>query len=192
MHDPHILRTGYTFERCLEEFPDERFELIDGSVFMTPPPSYHHQEISANLVGELWSLLKNSEKGCRVYHAPTGLFFDNNGINKASGYVEPDLFIMCARTYKDGFVVGIPQLIIEILSPSTNKHDKIVKLNLYQKHKVNEYWIIDPANEMIDVYLLQDDRYQFPITYTKEDSLPVMLSELPKMIIDLKNIFNCG
>ncbi len=70
--------TGYTFERCIKDFPNERFELLDGTAYLMTPPSHVHQEISSNLVGELWSYLKRTKQPCRIYHAPTGLFFDED------------------------------------------------------------------------------------------------------------------
>jgi Uma2 family endonuclease len=74
-------------------------------------------------------------------------------------------------------VVGVPHLIIEILSPSTSKHE--LKMNLYQANQVAEDWIVDPSNEMIDVYNFRDGAYQFPIFYTKTDSLTISLYKQP-------------
>ncbi len=190
MENKQNVRHGYTFGQCLKEFLEDRFELVDGSVYFMTPPSHIHQEASVNLVGELWSYLKKTNTNCRIYHAPTGLFFDEDAeIQTSSNYVEPDVFLICPRKYVDGFVVGVPHLIIEILSPSTSKHDKITKMNLYQKYLVPEYWIVDPANEMIEVYQLKDGQYQFPVTYTKEDKLTFALYE-NQFVIELQNIFN--
>lgn len=83
--------------------------------------------------------------------------------------------------------MGVPDLIAEILSGATAKKDKTVKYNLYQKVGVKEYWIVDPANEFIDVYLLKGDRYEASGTYFKDDSIPVNIFD--GFSIDLKNVF---
>lgn len=148
-------RERFTFADCLAWDEDERVELIYGEVFMMAPPSSRHREISVELTRQLANFLEG--KRCRVYSAPFGVrLFEQDGDEPedVDTMVEPDISVVCDRSKIDERgCKGPPDLIIEILSPSNRRHDRLVKLNLYQHAGVREYWIVDPDTQSVQVFL---------------------------------------
>lgn len=150
-------------EISLEEFFSLRekstqvMEYIDGTVFMSPSPSIKHQRISGKLYVQLAEVLENSE--CEVFAAPTDIELNDEGKNETH-IVIPDLSVICD---KNGFAetkyVGVPNLIIEIISPSNQSHDLVYKLNLYEKFGVKEYWTVNPLINHIQVFFLEEGQY---------------------------------
>lgn len=185
---PHDHST-LTYEEYLKLNEEIRFEVIDGQVYnMTPAPSTKHQAIQRELLTEFNLFLRG--KSCSVFGSPIDVCFSENDhdIRKIKEWVEPDLVIVCdKRKIHEKRIVGAPDLIVEILSKSTAKKDKFIKFNRYQKERVQEYWIVDPIHESIDVYLLENGLYQHNGIYFKDDAIPVQLFE--GFMIELKNIF---
>lgn len=146
------------FEKSQNE-TDKILEYIDGLVYMSPSPSIKHQEIASFLQGELYILLKN--KKCKVFSAPTDVVL-KKGETDEKKKVVPDLFVVCnSHGFTKNEYVGIPNLIIEILSPSNQAHDLVTKLNLYMKYGVEEYWIVNPLLNNIMIYSLNEkNEYQ--------------------------------
>ena len=133
-------KTRYTFADVLSWDEDERIEIIDGEAFMMATPSRIHQEISGELFRQLANFLEG--KQCRVYPAPFGVrLFARDG----DGPEDVD------KLDQHG-CKGAPEMVIEILSPSTLRHDRLVKLNLYDQAGVLEYWIVDPQNRAVQVF----------------------------------------
>lgn len=136
---------------------DELLEYIDGIVCMSPSPSTNHQRISAKLTTEFMLFLKG--KSCEVLAAPYDIELHNDNI-EGKKIVIPDLSVICN---KEGFTnnkyIGVPTLIVEILSPSNQSHDLVTKLNIYMKYGVKEYWIINPMKESITIYNLDENGY---------------------------------
>lgn len=151
----------YTFADCLKWEEDERVELIDGAAVMMDPPSRKHQEISGALFAQLYNFLEG--KKCRVYAAPFAVrLFEKDGDTpeEVDTMVEPDLSVVCDGSKLDERgCKGAPDLVIEILSPSTRRHDRLVKLGLYQRAGVREYWIVDPENKAVQVFLRDADGF---------------------------------
>ena len=147
-------KTRYTFADVLSWDEDERIEIIDGEAFMMATPSRIHQEISGELFRQLANFLEG--KQCRVYPAPFGVRLfarDGDGPEDVDTLVEPDISVVCDRSKLDQHgCKGAPEMVIEILSPSTLRHDRLVKLNLYQRARVREYWIVDPENRAVQVF----------------------------------------
>lgn len=158
----------YTLEDYLALPNDQRVELIDGVFFVMDSPSMPHQLIA----GELHRIISNHirEKGgtCIPFIAPADvqLDCDNRTI------VQPDVFIVCDRSkIHHARCFGAPDMIIEVLSPSTKKKDMFIKLNKYQNAGVREYWMIDMKNERIIVYNFDQD--DLVTIYSFSDSIPV-------------------
>ncbi len=168
-----------------QTWPDEeRWELIDGEAYMmTPAPSGRHQQISSEVGGQLWTALKASP--CVLYYAPTDLAFE--AAEDTDTVVQPDLFIMCGPHKSNGQVIGIPVLVIEILSLSTARRDKVTKRALYERVGVKEYWIVDPVYEVIDVFVHDGTEYSRNQTVAKGDSLSV--SMLDGVWVDVEAVF---
>ena len=151
-------KARYTFADCLAWGEDERVELMDGESVLTAPPSRVHQEISGEIFRQLANFLEG--KRCRVYAAPFAVrLFERDGDRPedVDTVVEPDISVVCGRNKLDRYGCrGAPDMVIEILSPSTARHDRLIKLNLYQWAGVREYWIVSPEEQTAQVFLLRD------------------------------------
>jgi len=145
----------YTFADCLTWDEGERIEIIDGEAHIMTLPLRIHQEISGEILRQLANFLEG--KKCKVYPAPFGVrLFEQDGDTPedVDTMVEPDITVVCDRSKLDKHgCKGAPDMIVEILSPSSIRHDRLVKLNLYQRAGVREYWIVDPENRSVMVFL---------------------------------------
>ena len=179
----------YTFADVLTWPDDERAELIDGYPVMMAPPSSTHQEISGALFAQLYNYLEG--KQCRVYAAPFAVrLFEQDGDapEDVDTMVEPDITVVCDPSKLDDIgCKGAPDLVMEILSPSTQRHDKLTKFNLYQRAGVREYWIVDTDSKSAQVFLLDDGRYAAKDFGTVGDKLKVNV--LDDCFIDLTEVF---
>jgi Uma2 family endonuclease len=127
----------------------KRYEAIDGDLFVTPAPKPRHAWISYELVQTLHRLLVAPGHG-RVFYAPIGVEFPDTEEG-----VQPDILFVAKERLDivgEDWIRGAPDLVIEILSPSTAERDRTVKLKLYQRHGVGEYWIVDPETKTVEVW----------------------------------------
>ena len=183
-------KARYTFADILAWAENERAEIIDGeAVMMAPPPSRTHQEVSGEIFRQLANYLEG--KKCRVYHAPFAVrLFEQDGDTPedVDTMVEPDISIVCDRDKLDKHgCKGAPDMVVEILSPSTRRHDRLVKLGLYQKAGVREYWIVDPDNRSVQVLTLTDGLLLPHEDYGREDVAKVNV--LDGCFIELSKVF---
>ena len=174
----------YTYADYLTWDDDKRYELIDGVAYlMSPAPSPEHQDILRELSLIIGVFLKG--KSCKLYFAPLDVRLNANRRNDT--VVQPDLIVVCDKTKIDGHgYAGAPDLVIEVLSPSTKRHDRITKLDLYQKAGVREYWVVDPETTSVQVFILKDGQY-FISGYGEDDTVPVHV--LPGCEIKLRDVF---
>lgn len=148
-------KARYTFADCLAWDENERIEIINGEAFLMAAPSSIHQEISMEISRQLANYLEG--KQCRVYPAPFAVrLFEKDGdaAENVDTVVEPDISVVCDKSKIDMHgCKGAPDLVVEILSPSSLRNDRLVKLRLYQRAGVREYWIADPENKTVQVFL---------------------------------------
>jgi Uma2 family endonuclease len=141
------------------------------------------------LSAQLHAYLKG--KKCKVYPAPFGVRpFEQEGDDPedVDTLVEPDICVVCDPSKLDDMgCKGAPDLVIEVLSPSTIRHDRFTKFNLYQRAGVREYWIVDPAGKSIQVFILEDGRYTAKDFGVAGDTLKVNVLE--DCVIDLSPVF---
>lgn len=179
----------YTYRDYKEWKDDGRWELINGNPFLMAPPSRIHQEILREILTIFSVYLK--DKSCKVYSAPFGVRLPkgNEKDEDIETVVEPDIVVVCDKSkLDDEGCKGAPDLVVEIVSPSTARNDKIKKFNLYEMAGVKEYWIVEPDNKIVTVFTLDDDkRYGRPGIYSDEDKIKVSIFE--DLIIDLKSVF---
>ena len=179
----------YTFADVLTWDESDRIEIINGEAVMMAPPSRIHQKILTALFGQLYDYLKG--KKCEVYPAPFGVrLFEENGDypEDVDTMVEPDLSVICDPDKLDDHgCKGAPDLVIEILSPSTRRHDRMTKFRLYQQAGVREYWIVDPEGKDVQAFVLEGGRYFVNGYGTAEDQLKVEVLE--DCVIDLSAVF---
>jgi len=150
----------FTYREYCSWPDDERWELIDGVAYdMSPAPSSRHQDLSTQLLVEISLFLKT--KPCKVFSAPFDVMlpaFPIENEDEINTIIQPDISVICdpSKIIEKG-CLGAPDLIVEILSPSTSKKDLNEKFGLYEKHGVKEYWVVDPGNKYIRVFHLHID-----------------------------------
>jgi Uma2 family endonuclease len=155
-------------------------ELLDGEVCMAPRPTVEHQSASMNIIALLLKIIP----GGRLFHAPTGVYVDEANIP------EPDVFWLSADhlgQIKARYIEGAPDLVVEIFSASTAKRDKEDKFHLYEKHGVREYWMVDPSNEYMEVYTLNEGLFVWRGIYEKAGSFTSSL--FGEALIPVADIF---
>ena len=172
------------------EEEEERWELIYGEAWdMSPAPTRKHQQILGKLFYQIEDYLK--EEDCKVYIAPFDVRLPENEEDKETDTViQPDLLVVCDKSkLDDAGCKGAPDWIIEILSPSTAVKDLNTKYQLYQARGVKEYWIVDPSNNYLTVYLLDISGKYFRSGVYSADS-KVVSAIFPELIIDLSPVFS--
>lgn len=182
----------YTFADYLTWDESERWELIDGKPYMMATPTTFHQTILGELFGQIREFLK--DKPCRPYLdlAPFSVRLfetDDDTSDDVDTIVEPDLSVICEKNKVDqNGCKGAPDLIIEVLSPSNSRRDRFVKYNLYMRAKVREYWIVDPQEKTVQVFLLDENGvYKLTEMYGEKDTAKItILNDCP---IDLSAVF---
>ena len=162
----------------------ERYELINGEAYAMSAPSTQHQAIHRELFGQFFVFLRG--KTCQLFSAPLDvrLFYEEDESDDT--VVQPDIVVICdkAKIGPEGCRVA-PDLVIEILSPSNTAIEMEQKLKLYQEAGVREYWIVDPENNGLTVYLFQKD--VIVKTYKNTDTVAVTI--LPGLSIALEQVF---
>jgi len=185
------LTKRYSYADYLTWFDDVRRELIDGFInMMSPAPNRFHQKVSKNLSRFFINYL--FQKKCEVYIAPFDVRFPKpkSEISDKQIYdvVQPDICVICdPAKLDDKGCLGAPDFIIEIVSLGNAKHDIKKKYELYEKNGVREYWIITPYEKIVQVFVLENDKYQLKGTFTDEDQVKVNIFE--DLVIDLKDVF---
>jgi Uma2 family endonuclease len=186
------LNKRYTFADYLTWIDDKRRELINGFVkLMSPAPTSYHQSITINLATEIKNYIKR--KKYRIFTAPFDVRFpeinDNKENDKIFTVVQPDISIICDLSKIDAKgCIGAPDMIIEIVSPASARHDVEEKFQLYQKHGVREYWIVFPEDRSLNVFTLDEShKYQLVGMYANDSKVKVNIFE--DLVIDLAEIF---
>jgi Uma2 family endonuclease len=183
----------YTYADYLTWDTDERYELIDGVPhLMSFAPQEKpiriltrmHQMILVELTRQFANYLHY--KSCNVYITPIDVRLNPEGDDDT--VVQPDLVVVCDESKEDDHgIVGAPDLVIEILSPSTASYDMGIKHDMYREAGVTEYWIVDPDEQSVRVYFRKENT-DFSISkYGRGDSVPVGV--LDGFQIDLKDVF---
>ena len=188
------LTKRYTYADYLTWLDDKRRELIDGFIkMMSPTPKRTHADVSTNITKYLLSVLVKKKGKCKVYYAPFDVRFPKNGEtmhDKIYTVVQPDICVVCDLSKLDELgCCGAPDMIVEILSPSTSKKDMNEKFNLYEEHGVKEYWMVHPNDKTVFAFLLQENgKYDDGVLYEKVGKVPVHTFD--NYFIDLDDIFD--
>ena len=156
-------KTRVTYQDYIHIPGEKRYEIIDGDLHMVPAPFTQHQQISARLFQILAEFVQDRSLG-EVFYAPVDVILSEEDV------LQPDLlFISRARLgiLTSANVRGAPDLVVEILSPSTKQWDLQPKRRLYEKYGVREYWIVDPDAQSVEVLTLTDDGFQTVRVFTK-------------------------
>ncbi len=187
--EPDFTYGGYTYSDYLKFDMDYMVEVIRGKLFkMSPAPGSSHQEISCNLIGMIWNYLKGQK--CKVYPAPFDVILpvETKDFRKSKTVVQPDLSIICDLTkIKEKGCFGSPDWIIEIISPNTSKKDLQDKYDVYEEAGVKEYWVVMPKSQIVEIYVLENNRYRRVGAYAQEDIISPVI--FPDLKISLGEVF---
>lgn len=180
---PAFERRDWTYDDYLRLDDDTRYEIIEGALEVVPAPDIGHQRIAGELSDALRAYVKEHVLG-EVFFAPVDVKLSDRNV------VQPDLlFVSRERSaiLAGRDVQGPPDLVVEIISPSSTSRDRIVKKRLYERFGVREYWLVDPAGRRIDVFLLEGREYR--LTATAAGSGAISSSVIPGFSIDIAQAF---
>ena len=181
----------YTSADYLSWDNSDRMELINGNVVMMASPTFIHQRILGQIYRQFANFL--DEKPCEPFLSPLDVrLFEKDGDKpeNVNTVVQPDILVICDHKKIDEHgIKGAPDLVVEILSPSTQGHDCFVKLNLYQQAGVREYWLVDPESKTVKVLVLDDEGiYHISKAYKQTDTVKVNI--LNGCAIELDKVFS--
>ena len=178
-----IAKVKYTYEDYMRTPDDIRYELLDGELILSPAPRTAHQRTSRKILNPLDDFVIENELG-EVFHAPYDVALDDFNV------VQPDiLFVSNERAHivTDLNIQGAPDLVIEILSPSTAQRDRTQKRDLYARHDVKEYWQSDTDAKSVQVLTLENGEYRVAGIYTAGQTIVSPL--LPGFSLSVDDIF---
>lgn len=169
---------------------DERWELIDGTAYQMGAPSTGHQSLHFKLTGALFNFLSGKE--CQGFSAPCDVFFprvNEQNEDDVDTVVQPDLLVVCdPGKVRDRGIWGAPDLVVEILSPSTIRKDLNEKYGLYERSGVKEYWVVEPAGHWVQQYVLTPaGRFGIEVTHERKGILDCQV--LPGFTVDVAELF---
>jgi Uma2 family endonuclease len=194
MGNPNLApQESYTY-RHYRTWPDsERWELIEGRAWaMSPAPKSRHQELVLDLGSRLREFLRG--KPCKVFVAPFDVLLPEGSEpdDEVDSVVQPDIVAYCDKSkLTEAGARGAPDLVVEILSPSTSKKDQHEKFDLYERHGVREYWVVDPGAEWLMVYRLTlSGKYdEGELRERLRDYGPIESGALPGFAVDPAELF---
>lgn len=176
------LEETWTYADYLTWDDGQRWEIINGVAYaMTPAPLIFHQNIARKMISRLDRHFTG--KNCTPFIAPVDVVLDESNV------VQPDLFVVCDRNkITAANITGAPDLIIEILSPSSLMRDRREKLALYGRFGVQEYLIVHPVDELVEQYLLRDGRYVAPEIFSWAETITMDI--FPELTLNLWEVFD--
>lgn len=180
---PLLRNDHYTSEDYWNLPEEERAELINGKFYDMAPPSRIHQKLVSKLTALFNQYITDHHGSCEVYPAPFAVNLDADD----KDWMEPDVSVICdPNKLTDRGCSGAPDLIFEIVSPSSRKMDYSLKNMIYSQTGVREYWIVDPAKEKVVVYCYEND--SDPCLYSFDADVPVGI--YPGLTIRIRDLLN--
>ena len=180
---PLLKNDHYTSEDYWNLPEEERAELINGKFYDMAPPNRIHQKLVFSISRIIGNYITDHHGSCEVYHAPFAVNLDADD----KDWVEPDVSVICdPNKLTDRGCSGAPDLIFEIVSPSSRKMDYSLKNMIYSQAGVREYWIVDPAKEKVVVYCYEND--SDPCLYSFDADVPVGI--YPGLTIRIRALLN--
>jgi len=174
----------------LVDSSDQRYELIDGEVYLLASPSFRHQVVVSEIAWHFGNYFRG--RPCRSVTAPLDirLFGFATKFEEDPNVVQPDVVVICDedKVNEESRYEGIPTLVVEVLSPSTKGKDMVAKLNLYMKSGVSEYWIVDIKSKTVLQYSFSRERDIESLTNLKEGDT-IKSTAFEGLEMPLKDIF---
>ncbi len=161
------------------------YELLNGEIVARNSPTWQHQAIVANLIYLIKSFIMPNNLG-KVFGSPLDVILDDQNAP------QPDvLFIRRDRLFildnRDNVVHGAPDLVIEVISPTSIRRDRSQKMKIYEQFGVREYWLVDPKNQSVEVYQMQANRYE--MTSVAAETGQIESSVLEGIDLDVNRVF---
>lgn len=178
-----IKEKNFTYSDYLKNKEEKYFEVLNGISFIAPAPNPYHQDVSRNLFSILERYIQKNKCG-KLYYAPVDVILSDTVI------LQPDLFYIQNENLsiiKNNGIFGVPDLVIEIVSPSSLVKDTEYKKKIYQEFKVKEYWTVFYLEKVVVVYSLLNDNYEVFSFAETEGKIKSKL--LPNLEFDIKEIF---
>ncbi|MBZ5562678.1 MAG: Uma2 family endonuclease [Acidobacteriia bacterium] len=171
----------------LQHFPPDhnRYEIVDGELFVTPAPIPLHQRIVMNLGAHLWNHVRAHHLG-EVFVAPLDVVFTSGTV------LEPDIiFVSRARLQIIGekYLAGPPDLVVEVLSKSSSRLDRDIKPKQYARYGVPEFWLIDPEAKTVEIFRLQGEEYELAQRLEFGDTIASPL--FPGLNLPVSSLWEC-
>lgn len=180
----------YTYGDYLKLEIDEMVEIIRGKILrMSPAPRIKHQSVSLNILYRIFNALKGQK--CKVFHAPIDVVLPiaNKKRTKSTTVVQPDICVICdPNIIEETAVFGVPDFVIEIVAGKDVKRDTQYKYSVYEEAGVGEYWIVFGEMRFVEVFILENGKYQRLNTFSEDDIIPV--KTLPGLSISIDDIFD--
>ena len=178
------ISTKFTYED-LQHIPTDRnrYEIVDGELFVTPSPITLHQRIVINLSAQLWQHVRKHRLG-EVFVAPLDVVFSFSTV------LEPDvIFVSRSRLHIIGEknISGPPDLVVEVLSESTAKLDREIKPKQYALYGVSEFWRVDPFERTVEIFRLKEGEYELAARLEFEENLTSPL--FPGLILPVSSLW---
>jgi Uma2 family endonuclease len=182
----------YTYADYLTWMDDVRRELIEGFIKLLPAPRAAHAKVGHRISWQLETIIRKNSCRCEVFPAPFDVRLPKNGEradDKIYTVVQPDISVVCDTSKIDEYgCCGAPDMIVEILSPSTFKRDLHEKFTLYESSGVKEYWVVHHKDMTVQAFLLQENgKYDDGTLYERKGKVPVHIFN--GCTIDLEDIF---
>src|SRR3990170_4397153 len=172
-----------TYADYLKIDDNNRYEIFNGELSMVPSPSTDHQNVSRNLEFLIWNFVKQRGLG-KVFYAPIDVVFDDDEV------FQPDIVFIKSENQSiigKNAIQGVPDLIVEIVSPSSAFYDTIEKKEVYGKYGVTEYWLVFPDEKVIEIFILGKEGY---VEFCKSKKKGIVKSNvLEGLEIDSKDVF---
>jgi Uma2 family endonuclease len=172
----------WTYEEYYKLEDDQRYEIIDGELLMAPAPDTWHQSWSGDIYAVLRTHVTGQKRG-KVFMAPVDVILDPENT------VQPDIVFVAAANsgiIQRRAIFGVPDLLVEVVSPSSVRRDRYDKKQLYAHFGVKEYWIGDPANKALEILTLKSANYELHCCAEEKGKLTSLL--LPGLEFDLSEI----
>ena len=177
----------YELNKFLEFTKDkeERYELIDGRIYMMASPNVGHQDIAGEIYRQLSNYLR--DKTCRPFIAALDVVLfekSKEDKNKSQNVFQPDVFVVCdPEKIAEDRIYGAPDFVVEVVSPSSKIYDYFKKFEIYKKYGVKEYWIVNPITKEIFVHIEGNDEVE---EYSFDDKIKVGIFD--DFYIDFKEL----
>lgn len=179
----------YTYGDYLKLEIDEMVEIIRGKIFrMCETPKIKHQIINGNIFYRLRQQLEG--KKCKIFNAPVDVVLpiENKKRSRSTTVVQPDICVICdSKIIEETAVFGVPDFVIEIVAGKDVKRDTQYKYSVYEEAGVGEYWIVFGEMRFVEVFILENGKYQRLNAFSEDDIIPV--KTLPGLSISIDDIF---